>query len=151
MNRSYRDIQSNKTIITPKQLFELLSVQNHSCLAIVQGESGSGKTRLMLQVVAKFKNVKRLFEEELVLKMVEGIRNDRENEYLRAFLGYKIIIIEDIDLLKGKIATQKEISHFICQLLKADIRVLITGIHLERRVPPLISAFRDENLIWMYI
>lgn len=141
--------QAEKTFVYPGQLIELLKNRDITYMAIIQGESGSGKTRLILRIANEFEKVKKISEDDLTFMMVESFRAKKKESFADFLFQYKIIAIEDIDFIKGKSATQEEYAKIINQLLKAGSHVLITGIQLEWRVPILISEISEGKLIWV--
>ena len=143
---------AEKVVLTPEQLIELLKNSDSIYVAIIQGASGSGKTRLLLRIAAEFKDVVMLSYEELVWRLVDAIRMNKQDlfvNYVDTLSQYKIVGIEDVDFLEGKTATQEELSIIINRTLKFGTYVFITGIQLEWRVPILISEISEGKLIWV--
>jgi chromosomal replication initiation ATPase DnaA len=147
----YEISRTEKNVVTPEQLITLLKNPSCTYAAILQGESGSGKTRLVCVLLRNLKIRRKLSEQDLTINLVEAIRFSKQETYADFLFQYKIVAIEDVDFLKGKTATQTVFAHLINRLLKANIHVLITGIHLETRVPLLLSEIRGGKLVWTYM
>ena len=99
-------------------------------LTFIQGKSSSGKTRL---IASSYKKADTLFlRSESVIDYLLGRKSCER-------LNAKNVVIEDIDFLKGRTATQKMLCGFIDKLLLDSHNVIISGINLSRRVPILFS------------
>lgn len=143
-----------KIVATPDQLIELLKSSKSIYFVIIQGKSGSGKTRLILRIDSICNGVLKLSYEKLVYSFVDAIKSNKKNtfyNYINFLSKYQIIGIEDVDFLKGKSATQEYFSNIINKFLRSGIHVLVTGIKLEESVPPLLSGVKEGKFIWIYM
>jgi ribosomal protein S6E (S10) len=136
------------TVITEEKLFSLLQDNAHAYAISIQGKSGSGKTRLIQRISSDFKKVKVLSDEQMSQIIVDDIRDDTDKRRASLF-GCRILAVEDVDLLRGKPTTQEEYARLFNELLNAGVHVIVTGIHLNRRVRSLIAGIEKEKLLWI--
>lgn len=127
---------------------ELLKDEKRSCLIIIDGRSGSGKTRLIKKVLAGFDNKVIIPYSEFIDLMVCDIKS-RTDYFKESLVQYKIIAFDDMDFLRGKLAAQETTAYIINNLLKNNIHVIIIGINLVERVPKLLTSVNKEDITWI--
>lgn len=102
-------------------------------------EQGLGKTHLARAIVAE---ARRCGSERAVYTSAEGftsefmtaIRSKRMEPFKQRFRrGCQLLVIEDVQFLGSKIATQLELFHTLVHLLDAGVRVVISADRLPRR------------------
>jgi len=102
-------------------------------------EPGLGKTHLARAIVAE---AQRCGSERLVYTSAEGftsefmsaIRNKRMEPFKQRYRsGCGLLVIEDVQFLGSKTATQLELFHTLAHLLDAGVRVVLSADHLPRR------------------
>ncbi|MBI3508274.1 MAG: ATP-binding protein [Chlamydiia bacterium] len=113
------------------------------------GPRGSGKTHLLMGaawILAQsgqkvFYTTAQTFTEHVVMAM----RQQRMQEFRKVYRDIDVLIIEDIEVLKGKTATQEEFFHTFNTLHMAGRTILLSSANppakLEEIEPRLISRF----------
>jgi chromosomal replication initiator protein len=102
-------------------------------------EPGLGKTHLARAIVAE---ARRCGSERAVYTSAEGftnefmtaIRGKRMEPFKQRFRrGCELLVIEDVQFLGSKTATQLELFHTLVHLLDAGVRMVLSGDRLPRR------------------
>ena len=102
-------------------------------------EQGLGKTHLARAIVAE---ARRCGSERAVYTSAEGftsefmtaIRSKRMEPFKQRFRrGCELLVIEDVQFLGSKTATQLELFHTLVHLLDAGVRVVLSADRLPRR------------------
>ena len=102
-------------------------------------EQGLGKTHLARAIVAE---ARRCGSERAVYASAEGftnefmtaIRGKRMEPFKQRFRrGCELLVIEDVQFLASKTATQLELFHTLVHLLDAGVRVVLSADRLPRR------------------
>jgi chromosomal replication initiator protein len=102
-------------------------------------EQGLGKTHLARAIVAE---ARRCGSERAVYTSAEGftsefmtaIRSKRMEPFKQRFRrGCELLVLEDVQFLGSKTATQLELFHTLAHLLDAGVRVVLSGDRLPRR------------------
>lgn len=125
---------------------------NMGQLLYVYGNNGVGKTHLVQAIGNKFKldNKTVLYRsmEQYINEFTENLRNQTLNEFKDKFRNCDLLLIDDIDALYGKEATQEQFYNNINALIENNNLVVLvsdkhpTQIHLlyERLSSQLKSA-----------
>ena len=131
-----------------EKIKELLNDEQRSRLIIIDGRSGSGKTRLIKKVLVGFDNKVIIPYSEFIDLMVCDIKS-RTDYFKESLFQYKIIAFDDIDFLRGKLAAQETTGYIINSLLKSNIHVILIGINLIERTPILLTTVNKEGITWI--
>jgi chromosomal replication initiator protein len=119
-------------------------------------EPGLGKTHLARAVVAE---ARRCGNERAVYASAEGftsefmtaLRNRQMEPFKRRFRqGCELFVLEDVQFLGSKSATQLELFHTLAHLLDAGVRVVLSGDRLPRRADgfdPRLSSQMTAGLV----
>jgi chromosomal replication initiator protein len=114
------------------------------------GPGGSGKSHLARALVA---TARRHGEEKAVYVSAEGftsqlmtsIQERRTESFRRRFRGEcRLLVIEDVQFLQGKAATQLELFHTVEHLRMVGSRVVLTGDRLPREMPRLDARLSSQ-------
>jgi len=120
------------------------------------GPGGSGKSHLARALVTK---ARRRGEEKAVYVSAEGfttqllasIQERRTESFRRRFRAdCRLLVIEDVQFLQGKAATQLELFHTVEHLRMVGSRVVLTGDRLPREMPrldPRLSSQITSGLV----
>lgn len=107
------------------------------------GPSGTGKSHLARAVVAEARRQgagRPLYAsaETFTTELLAGIRSGRTGEFRRRYRHEcEFLVLEDVQFLEGKTATQLELFHTLEHLARAGGRVVLTGDRLPREIPRL--------------
>ena len=143
--RCWRCSKKRRRITSKKVLEQILSLQQG--IIVVEGPSGCGKTKFLKQITAQI-NTKVISAEELMDTAIFFIRWPIVP--LERFFGngnYSVVAFDDIDLLKGRIETQRYIGKQINTLAVSRL-VIICGIDLSHKVPDLLC---ELNIAQKYV
>jgi chromosomal replication initiator protein len=102
-------------------------------------EPGLGKTHLARAIVEEARRCgseRTLYAsaETFTSEFMTAIRNKRMEPFKRRFRqACDLLVIEDVQFLGAKVATQLELFHTLVHLLDAGVRVVLSGDRLPRR------------------
>jgi len=113
------------------------------------GDGGQGKTHLARAVAL----AARRHQARVVYTSAEGFTSEflgslRSASIPRFKRRYRedcdVLVLEDVDFLRGKESTQLELFHTVAHLLDAGARVVFTGARLPRQIPDLDRRLGDQ-------
>ena len=113
----------------------------------IYGNSGLGKTHLLLAIgqyihannpTAKIAYVK---GDEFTIQMVKAIKEGTVDDFHTRYRGVDLLLVDDIQFIAGKRATQDEFFHTFNNIYEAGHQIVITS---DR--PPLEMSLLDERL-----
>lgn len=131
-----------------EKIRKLLDDKNHSHLIILDGKSGSGKTRLINKVFTELDNKVKVPYSEFIDLLLCDIKSNT-HYFKDSLFQYKIIAFDDIDFLRWKLSAQEITGYLINNLLKSNIHVIIIGVNLIERVPRLLTCVDKEDVTWI--
>ena len=107
-------------------------------------ESGMGKTHLARAAATQARRggarVVYTGAERFTTELLGAIHSNRTRTFRERFReNCDLLVIDDVDFLQGKSATQLELFHTLEHLCDAGQRVLLTGSQLPREMPKLDS------------
>lgn len=148
---NFETFQTNKnTLITLQILKGMLLGQTELLNPIyIHGPTGSGKTHLLMgaQKLLESKGKKALFvnAETFTTHVVSAIRTGRMEEFRNLYRNIDALIIDDIDRLQKRFATQEELFHTFNTLHIQEKPILLASSNaprlLEEIEERLISRF----------
>ncbi len=112
--------------------------------------SGLGKTHLARAIVAESRargSGRALYvsSEAFTNEFMASIRAKSMDRFKRRFReGYDLLVVEDVQFLRAKSATQLEFFHTIAHLLDTGSRVVLTGDELPHDVAGLDPRLRSQ-------
>lgn len=98
----------------------------------IHGKSGLGKTHLMYAVINRILSrdpslkVVYIKGEEFTVKLVEAIKNNSTDSFREKYRSADILLIDDIQFIAGKSATQDEFFHTFNALYEAQKQIIVT-------------------------
>ncbi|HVP30916.1 MAG TPA: chromosomal replication initiator protein DnaA [Myxococcota bacterium] len=111
---------------------------------------GLGKTHLARAVSeeARRYGIERVIyasTETFTSEFLSSIRAQRMAVFKRRYRQEcELLVIEDVQFLRGKVSTQLELFHTIDHLLSTGARVMLTGDRLPRDIPDLDPRLRSQ-------
>ena len=119
----------------------------------IYGDVGLGKTHLMQsignEVLEKNKNLKIIYctSEKFTNDVIEGIRKNEIHYVKKKYRNCDLFLIDDIQFLEHKTATQEEFFHTFNDLINKNKQIIITADrypreikNIERRITSRFSA-----------
>lgn len=95
------------------------------------GNSGTGKTHLLMacaqQLIQQGKNVLFLSAETFTQHVISAIRSGNMQNFRRIYRNADVLILDDIQLLARRSATQEELFHTFNSLHSAGKQILLSG------------------------
>ena len=113
----------------------------------IYGNSGLGKTHLLLAIGqyirSKTPGVKIAYVkgDEFTIQMVKAIKEGTVDDFHTRYRGVDLLLVDDIQFIAGKRATQDEFFHTFNNIYEAGHQIVITS---DR--PPLEMSLLDERL-----
>jgi chromosomal replication initiator protein len=114
------------------------------------GESGIGKSHLARAVVNEARRgggVRAVYasSERFTSEFTAAIRARHGGEFRRRYRQEcDLLVLEDVQFLSGKEATQLELLHIVEHLRLVGARVVLTGDRLPRRIPSLSARLASQ-------
>jgi chromosomal replication initiator protein len=116
----------------------------------VYGGSGLGKTHLMHAIshfiIKKFPSMKLLYVtgEQFTNELIDSIRYERQVEFRNTYRKIDVLLIDDIQFLAGKEATQEEFFHTFNTLYEANKQIIISSDRPPKEIPTLEERLRSR-------
>jgi chromosomal replication initiator protein len=113
-------------------------------------EPGLGKTHLARAIVTdstsgEGRGARYAPAESFTNEFMASIRSRQMDRFKRRFRsGCDLLVVEDVQFLASKTATQMELFHTIEHLLDAGVRVVLTGDRLPRDIANLEPRLRSQ-------
>jgi len=115
---------------------------------MIYGNSGLGKTHLLLAIgqyieehSAKKPDIKYLKGDEFTVQLVESIKTGKAEEFRQKYRNVDLLLVDDIQFIAGKEATQEEFFHTFNNIYEAGHQIVITS---DR--PPVEMTTLDDRL-----
>ena len=112
------------------------------------GGTGLGKTHLLHALgqhpTSKGKRVVYVSSETFTNDLVNAIRNQTTNEFRRVYREVAVLLIDDIQFIGGKEATQEEFFHTFNHLYAANKQIVISSDRHPRSIPTLEERVRSR-------
>lgn len=119
---------------------------------VFDGPTASGKTSLLNLILERKSYVRKFSDEQFVEIILKEFKEGRSAECIidnvtRFLNEYKIIAVEEIDMLWGRPYTLEVIAEIINKVSKNHL-VIFTGISIEERVPELIKNLGGAKFVY---
>jgi chromosomal replication initiator protein len=110
--------------------------KTHLARAIVSEARASGNQRALYAPAETFTN-----------EFTASIRSKQMERFKRRFRnGCDLLVVEDVQFLGSKTATQLELFHTLSHLLDAGVRVVLSGDQLPRNIEDLEPRLRSQMM-----
>jgi chromosomal replication initiator protein len=116
----------------------------------LRADSGMGKTHLAKAVVGQANAIAEtpatyISAEGFTNQFLSSLRNKRTHEFMRRYRGGKrLLVIEDVQFLEGKAATQLEFFHTVQHVLDAGGKLMLTGDRMPQEMHQLSERIRSQ-------
>jgi chromosomal replication initiator protein len=116
----------------------------------ITAEPGMGKTHLSKAIAAEAERmrgaeVRYTSAEGFTNEFVSALRSRKTEEFKRRYRDRcQILVVEDVQFLESKTATQLEFFHTVQHVLDAGGRVVLTGDRMPQDMPELDSRVRSQ-------
>ena len=116
----------------------------------LRADSGMGKTHLARAVSAEATSlgageVKYVSSESFTNQFLSALRSNRTGDFKRRYRGrQQLLVVEDVQFLENKVATQLEFFHTLQHVLDAGGRVMLTGDRMPQDMPELSPRLRSQ-------
>lgn len=110
----------------------------------IYGPSGVGKTHLASAICSgavNQRNVHTFFasEEEFVHRMIEALRADGHAEFFRDLAATRLLVIEDVHFLGGRVRTQEEFCERLSFARRMGCQIVLTSDRPPNQISEIIS------------
>lgn len=116
----------------------------------IYGNSGLGKTHLLCAITNAVKNknpdasIIYVRGEEFVNLIIDSIKEKNMPEFHRKFRNCDILLVDDIQFIAGKEATQEEFFHTFNALTQAGKQVVLTSDRTPKEIERLEERLRSR-------
>lgn len=116
----------------------------------IYGHSGLGKTHLLYAVINYIKenhpNLKIVYKrsEDFVNELIEAIENAETAAFKEKYRTADVLLIDDIQFISGKVATQEEFFHTFSTLYEANKQIILTSDRPPKEIKPLDDRLRTR-------
>ncbi len=116
----------------------------------IYGKSGLGKTHLLhaigiqLRDQHHFKNIIFKSAERFVNELISCLRHQKMNEFHSNYRHCDALLIDDIQLIKGKETTQEEFFHTFNALQQNNKQIIITSDQIPESIPKIDDRLRSR-------
>ncbi len=131
--------------------FAMASDQQHTLSQLyLCADPGMGKTHLARAVAAEANchgacEVKYVSSESFTNQFLSALRSNRTAEFKRRYRGrQQFLVVDDIQFLEHKSATQLEFFHTVQHILDAGGKVILTGDRMPQEMPELGPRIRSH-------
>ena len=116
----------------------------------IHGHSGLGKTHLLYAVINELKNkhpnLKIVYKksEDFINELIKSIEERSTADFKEKYRTADVLLIDDIQFLAGKEATQEEFFHTFSALYESDKQIILTSDRPPKDIRPLEDRLRTR-------
>ncbi len=116
----------------------------------IYGNSGLGKTHLLFAIVNHLKknqpglNIVYKKCETFLEELVQSLTNKTTSKFKEKYRSCDVLLIDDIQFLSGKEATQEEFFHTFSALYESDKQIILTSDRPPKEIKPLEDRLRTR-------
>ena len=116
----------------------------------IHGHSGLGKTHLLYAVINELKKkhptLKIVYKksEDFINELIKSIEERSTADFKEKYRTADVLLIDDIQFLAGKEATQEEFFHTFSALYESDKQIILTSDRPPKDIRPLEDRLRTR-------
>lgn len=116
----------------------------------IHGPSGLGKTHLLYAITNEIKkkksNVKIVYKkcEDFTNEMIGAIKSGTMSAFREKYRSSDVLLIDDIQFIAGKEATQEEFFHTFTALYESEKQIILTSDRPPKDINPLEDRLRTR-------
>ena len=116
----------------------------------IYGNSGLGKTHLLYAIINHIKeknpSLKLVYKksEDFINELVISIKEGNTQAFKDKYRKSDVLLIDDIQFISGKEATQEEFFHTFSALYESDKQIIITSDRPPKEIKPLDDRLRTR-------
>ena len=116
----------------------------------IHGQSGLGKTHLLYAIINDMKKnhpeLKIVYKksESFINELVGAIQNGSTSSFKEKYRSADVLLIDDIQFIAGKEATQEEFFHTFSVLYESDKQIILTSDRPPKDINPLEDRLRTR-------
>ncbi len=116
----------------------------------IYGNSGLGKTHLLYAIINYIKknhpHLKIVYKksEDFINELIKAIQNSDTQAFKNKYRMADVLLIDDIQFLAGKEATQEEFFHTFSALYEAGKQIILTSDRPPKEIKPLEERLRTR-------
>jgi len=114
----------------------------------IYGEVGLGKTHLLHAIshVASVNNIQMLYvsAEQFTNEFISSIRDKKTEEFRNKYRSVDMLLIDDINFLRGKEQSEESFFHTFNELHNANRQIIITSDRSPKSIPLLDERLRSR-------
>lgn len=117
---------------------------------VIYGQSGVGKTHLMLairnQIKKKYpeKRIEYIRCEELINEFISSVHNGRAEEFRNIYRNLDVLLIDDIQFIAGKEQTQEEFFNTFNSLYQNNKQIVVTMDRPPKEIKTLDDRIKSR-------
>ena len=129
------------------------AVANEPCAynpLFIHGHSGLGKTHLLYAIMnymkKNHKGLKIVYKksETFMNELIEAIGEGRTNAFKEKYRSADVLMLDDIQIIAGKVATQEEFFHTFNALYESEKQIILTSDRPPMEIKPLTDRLRTR-------
>ena len=116
----------------------------------IYGQSGLGKTHLLYAIINELKlknpaiNIKYVKGDDFTNQLIDSLRRGTPQEFRNLYRTCDVLLIDDIQFIAGKEATQDEFFHTFNSLFEENKQIILASDRPARDINPLEERLRNR-------
>ena len=116
----------------------------------IHGHSGLGKTHLLYATIKElhknYPSLKIVYKtcEDFMNELIDSISNRETAAFKEKYRKADVLLIDDVQFIAGKVATQEEFFHTFSSLYEADKQIILTSDRPPKDIQPLEDRIRSR-------
>ena len=116
----------------------------------IYGQSGLGKTHLMYAIINELKRrnpsirIAYIKGDDFTNQLIDSIKRNATQEFREKYRTCDVLLIDDIQFIAGKEATQEEFFHTFNSLFEENKQIILASDRPARDIKPLEDRLRNR-------